>query len=75
MKKLRSEVSKLEQRVSEIEAKLAEVTAEMEKPETYTTPGRAQHLNRELSSVTDQHTAATTEWEKAAARLAEMEKA
>jgi ATP-binding cassette, subfamily F, member 3 len=74
VKKLRSEVSKLEQRVSEIEMKQAEVTAEMEKPETYTTPGRAQHLNRELSSITDQLTAATTEWEKAAARLTEMEK-
>jgi ATP-binding cassette subfamily F protein 3 len=75
VKKLRSEVSKFEQRVSEIETKQAEVTAEMEKPETYTTPGRAQHLNRELSSITDQLTAATAEWEKAAARLAEMEKA
>ncbi len=74
VKKLRSEVGKLEQRVSEIETKQAEITAEMEKPETYTTPGRAQHLNRELSSITDQLTAATTEWEKAAARLAEMEK-
>ncbi len=75
VKKLRIEVGKLEQRVSEIETKQAEITAEMEKPETYTTPGRAQHLNRELSSITDQLTAATTEWEKAAARLAEMEKA
>ena len=75
LKKLRTEVGKLEQRVSEIETKQAEITAEMEKPETYTTPGRAQHLNRELSTITDQHTTATAEWEKAASKLAEMEKA
>ena len=74
VKKLRNEVSALEKKVSELETKQAEITAEMEKPETYTTPGRAQHLNRELSAMTDQLTAATTEWEKAAARLAELEK-
>jgi ATP-binding cassette, subfamily F, member 3 len=74
IKKIRVEVGKLEQRVSELEAKVAEVTAEMEKPETYTQPGRAQHLNRELSSMTEQLTLATAEWEKAATRLTELEK-
>jgi ATP-binding cassette subfamily F protein 3 len=74
VKKLRTEVGKLEQKVSELEAKVAEIGAELEKPETYTQPGRAQHLNRELSAMTDQLTAATAEWEQAATKLAELEK-
>ncbi len=73
LKKLRTEVGKLEQKVSELEAKQAEIAAELEKPETYTSPGRAQHLNRELSVTVDQLTAATAEWETAATRLTEAE--
>lgn len=73
-KKLRVEVGKLEQRVSELEKKQAELTAELENPETYQQPGKAQHLNRELSVVTDQLQSATDEWEKAASRLTELEK-
>jgi len=73
LKKLRIEVGKLEQRVSELEAKQAEITAELEKPETYTSPGRAQHLNRELSTTVDQLHAATAEWEAAATRLTALE--
>jgi ATP-binding cassette subfamily F protein 3 len=75
LKRLRIEVGKLEQRVSELEAKQNEVTAELEKPETYTQPGRAQHLNRELSATVDLLAAATAEWEAAATRLGELEKA
>ncbi len=75
LKKLRIEVGHLEQKVSELETKQAEVTTEMEKPETYTQPGCAQHLNRELSAMTDLLTAATAEWEKAANRLSELEQA
>lgn len=73
-KKLRVEVGKLEQRVSELEAKQAELTAELEAPETYQEPGKAQHLNRELSVIVSQLQSATEEWEKAASRLAELEK-
>ncbi len=69
LKKLRIEVGKLEQRVSELETKQNEITAELEKPETYTQPGRAQHLNRELSVTVDQLHAATAGWETAATRL------
>lgn len=72
-KKLRVEVGKLEQRVSELESKQAELTAELEAPETYQEPGKAQHLNRELSVIVDQLQTATDEWEKAASRLAELE--
>jgi ATP-binding cassette subfamily F protein 3 len=75
LKKLRTEVSKLEQRVSELEMKQGELTAELEKPETYTQAGRAQHLNRELSATVDLLHAATAEWEAAATKLGELEKA
>ena len=75
LKKLRIDVGHLEQRVSELETKQNEITAELEKPETYTSPGRAQHLNRELSTTVDQLHAATAEWEQAASRLDEMERA
>jgi len=46
----------------------------LEAPETYTEPGKAQHLNRELSAVVDQLCAATAAWEKAATELADLEK-
>ncbi|MDP2136948.1 MAG: ABC-F family ATP-binding cassette domain-containing protein [Candidatus Didemnitutus sp.] len=75
IKKLRIEVGKFEQRVSELETKQNELTAELEKPETYTQAGSAQHLNRELSTTVDLLHAATVEWEKAATRLTEMENA
>jgi ATP-binding cassette, subfamily F, member 3 len=75
LKKLRIEVGKLEQRVSELETKQAEVTAALEAPETYADKGRFHHLNKELSVVVDQLTTASAEWEKAATRLTELEKA
>jgi ATP-binding cassette subfamily F protein 3 len=75
LKKLRNEVSALEKKVSELEAKQNEVTAALEAPETYADKGKFHHLNKELSSIVDQLTAATNEWEKAASKLAELEKA
>ncbi len=74
LKRLRTEVGRLEQSVSELEAKQAELTAALEAPETYSTPGKAQHLNRELSSIVDQITHATEAWEQSASRLAELER-
>jgi ATP-binding cassette, subfamily F, member 3 len=74
VKKLRIEVGHLEEAVSKLEAKQNELAAALEAPETYTEPGRAQHLNRELSAVVDQLGAASAAWEKAASQLAEMEK-
>jgi ATP-binding cassette subfamily F protein 3 len=73
-RKLRVEVGKLEQRVSELETKQNEITAALEAPETYQDPGKAQHLNRELSVVVGQLQSATEEWEAASVRLAELEK-
>jgi len=75
VKKLRVEVGKLEQRVSELETKQGEITAALEAPETYADKGKFHHLNKELSSIVDQLTTATAEWEKAASKLAELEKA
>ena len=74
LRKLRVDVGRHEEEVSKLEAKQNELTAELEAPETYSTPGRAQHLNRELSAVVDQLTAATAAWEKAAGELAALEK-
>jgi len=72
VKKLRAEVGKLEQQVAELESKQAELTAALEAPETYVHPGKAQHLNRELSVIVDQLTSATAAWEAAATRLTAM---
>jgi len=75
VKKLRVEVGALEKKVSDLEAKQNEITAALEAPETYADKGKFHHLNKELTSVVDQLTAATTDWEKAASKLAEWEKA
>jgi ATP-binding cassette subfamily F protein 3 len=74
VKKLRTEVGHLEEKVSQLETKQNELTAELEAPETYNSPGKAQHLNRELSVLVDQLQAATTAWESAASQLTELEK-
>ena len=73
LKRLRAEVGRLEESVSKLEAKQTELTASLEAPETYSTPGRPQHLNRELSAVVDELAAATSAWEEAARRLADAE--
>ena len=73
LKKLRTEVGHLEEKVATLETKQNDLTSELEAPETYTSPGKAQHLNRELSVIVDQLQAATSAWETAAAKLAESE--
>jgi ATP-binding cassette subfamily F protein 3 len=73
IKRLRTEVGKFEEAVAVLEKKQADLTAALEAPETYTTPGRPQHLNRELSVIVDQLATATEAWESAASRLAELE--
>jgi ATP-binding cassette, subfamily F, member 3 len=75
LRKFREEVGVLEKKVSELEAKQAEITAALEAPETYADKGKFHHLNKELSAIVDQITAATEEWEKATTKLEEMEKA
>jgi len=75
IRKFREHVGVLEKKVVELESKQAEITAALEAPETYADKGKFQHLNRELSAMTDLVTAATEAWEKAASQLSEMEKA
>jgi ATP-binding cassette subfamily F protein 3 len=75
IRKFREQVGRLEKIVSDLDVKQAELAAELEAPETYATPGKAQNLNRELTSVVDQIATATAEWEKAASKLEEMEQA
>src|SRR4051812_6545867 len=75
VRKFRERVGQLEKAVVELEKKQSEITAALEAPETYADKGKFHHLNRELSTIVDQITAATTEWERAATKLAEMEKA
>ena len=58
----------------ELEAKQSEITAALEAPETYADKGKFHHLNRELSTIVDQITAATTAWEQAVEKLTELEK-
>ena len=74
IRKFREHVGQLEKKVVELEAKQAEITAALEAPETYADKGKFHHLNRELSTIVDQITDATAEWEDAATKLAEMEK-
>ena len=74
IRKFREEVGLLEKKVSELEAKQSEITGALEDPASYTDKGKFHHLNRELSAVVDQLTAATAAWETAATKLAEMEK-
>jgi ATP-binding cassette subfamily F protein 3 len=73
IRKFREHVGVLEKKVVELEAKQSEITAALEAPETYADKGKFQHLNRELSAMTDLVTAATEEWEKAVTKLTEME--
>jgi len=75
IRKYREHVGVLEKKVVDLEAKQSEVTAALEAPETYADKGKFQHLNRELSAMTDLVTAATAEWEKAAEKLTDMEQA
>jgi ATP-binding cassette subfamily F protein 3 len=75
IRKFRENVGVLEKKVVDLESKQAEITAALEAPETYADKGKFQHLNRELTAMTDLVTAATEAWEKAVSQLSEMEKA
>ena len=60
----------LEKKIAALEIKEKELTAELERPETYTTGGRAMQVNRELLEVHDRLPQAISEWEAAAGELA-----
>jgi ATP-binding cassette subfamily F protein 3 len=66
-------VHRLETEVAGLEQRQAELTADLEKPETYDTPGRAVQINRELLAVQKQLAEATQQWEDAATQLAALD--
>ena len=66
-------VHQLEKEIGELEQKQTELTAELEKQETYETPGRAMQINRELVEVQKRLGELNPEWEKQAAALAELD--
>jgi ATP-binding cassette, subfamily F, member 3 len=74
IKHLRVEMTALEKQISELEKSQSELAAALEAPETYTHPGKAQHLNRELSTIVDQLQAATALWEAAGVKLTALER-
>ena len=69
----RARVATLEAEISKLETQQAELTSALEAPETYNEPGKASHLNRELSATVSRLQAATEQWEKAASELAKLE--
>ena len=73
IRKFREQVGQLEKKVSELETKQSEITAALEDPASYADKGKFHHLNRELSTIVDEITTATTAWEKAATELGAME--
>jgi ATP-binding cassette subfamily F protein 3 len=67
------EVAELENEIHELETRQAELIAELENPETYSQPGAAGRLNRELLDIQHRLASLTPEWEQAATRLTEIE--
>jgi len=68
-------VHRLEQQIQTLEERQRQLTAELEKPQTYETAGRALQINRELMSVQRELEVLTPEWETAATKLSEMDRA
>jgi ATP-binding cassette subfamily F protein 3 len=66
-------VHTLEKEIADLESRQTQLIADLEKPETYESPGRAQQINRDLLDVQHRLAALNPEWEHAATKLAEME--
>ena len=71
----RRQVAALELAVAALESRQSDLATELEKPETYTTSGRAVTVNAEVKAVAQELAQKTAEWEAAATRLAELETA
>jgi len=67
-------VSGIEADIARLEERQAALTSELEKPETYSTPGRAVAINTELTQIASEIGAKTTAWESAAGRLEWLER-
>jgi len=73
LRAIKARVSALEKDIASLEARQGEITAQLEAPETYSSPGAAQQLNRELSGVVDRLQQANKDWEKAASEMTALE--
>jgi len=65
-------VTRLEAEILRLETQLAAFTAELEKAETYETPGRAAQLNREMLEAQERLAELNPEWEAEAGKLAAL---
>jgi ATP-binding cassette subfamily F protein 3 len=65
-------VHRLEKEIQELEARQAEIVTELESPETYEKPSRAQAINRELADVQHRLAELNPDWEREATRLAAL---
>jgi len=74
LKAARARLEELEVEISKLEQRQAELAASLEAPETYQAPGKAQALNRELSSTVDRLRTATEEWETVGNEVASLER-
>ena len=63
----------LEKEIQDLEKRQTELTAELEKPETYEQPGRANQVNRELVTVQNDLAERTKEWEETSMKLTVVE--
>jgi len=68
-------VHALEKQIQQLEERQHGLTAELEKTETYETPGRAMQINRELLGVQDELAELTPRWEEEATKLAALDAA
>jgi ATP-binding cassette subfamily F protein 3 len=66
-------VHELEKEIQRLESRQTELVAELEKAETYETPGRAQQLNRELVDIQHRLAELNPEWEQEATKLTALD--
>jgi len=71
-KEQQQRVAALEKEIAALEQLQTELAAELEKPETYSQPGRAMEVNRELIHAQERLAELTPEWEAAALKLEEI---
>jgi ATP-binding cassette subfamily F protein 3 len=74
-REVQKRVKALETEIAELERREKELVAELERPETYETPGRAMAVNRELLHVHERLPALHADWEKSAEELQSMQEA
>jgi ATP-binding cassette subfamily F protein 3 len=69
----RQQVATLETEIMQLEETQAKLTTELESPATYTQPGRAVEINRQLSEIAQRLAEIVPAWETAATNLGTME--